>query len=267
MQIKECGLAQGSSDAIPADCAFLILAAPETPLLESEVRAIHNYLDGGGALLALAETGRASINEVISHVGLIAGTTVLANETAYLKQSQSTNDRLLLFSNRFGSHPAVSSLAKGSNKVALLVPTVVNVSAVEGYEGKTTELVRALPNTFADANYNRQLDPGEQREKLNFAMASGGEEGGHRVIVIGDGSVFSDAMFSISPGNKTFALDAARWLTDSEEQIGEVNSEEDVKITHTKDSNTVWFYGTIFFFPAFILAWGAMIIRRHRRQA
>lgn len=266
-KIKEFGLAQGSSDAIPEDCAFLILAAPTTPLIESEVRAIHTYLDNGGALLALVETGRASINDVIHHVGLSAGTTVLANATTYLKQSQSTNDRLLLFSNRFGSHAAVSSLAKGSNKVAVLVPTVVNIEPVEGYEGKTNELIRALPNTFADVNHNRQLDPGEQREKLNFAMSSGGEEGQHRVIVIGDASVFSDAMFSLSPGNKTFALDAARWLSGTEEQIGEVNSEEDVKITHSKDSNTAWFYGTILLFPAFILVMGAIIIRRHRRQA
>jgi len=65
--------------------------------------------------------------------------------------------------------------------------------------------------------------------------------------------------------NQVLLLDAVRWLGGEESFAGEVTSEEDVRIEHTKQKDLVWFYATIFGAPALVLGLGLFYVRRSRR--
>jgi len=53
-----------------------------------------------------------------------------------------------------------------------------------------------------------------------------------------------------------------RWLVGEESFTGQVNSEEDVRIEHTKQQDLAWFYSTIFGIPAVVLGVGLFARRR-----
>ena len=68
-------------------------------------------------------------------------------------------------------------------------------------------------------------------------------------------------------GNQVLFLDALRWLGGEESFSGAVNTEEDVRIEHTKEKDALWFYATIFGAPALVLGLGFWVSRRRRKGA
>jgi hypothetical protein len=62
-------------------------------------------------------------------------------------------------------------------------------------------------------------------------------------------------------------LDAVRWLMGDEKFQGEITSEADVPITHTRKQDVIWFYSTIFLVPALVVGLGLIVTRRRRGPA
>jgi hypothetical protein len=67
-------------------------------------------------------------------------------------------------------------------------------------------------------------------------------------------------------GNSLLFVDSLAWLIADEQIAGDVTSEEDVPIEHTRDQDKVWFYATSFAVPLPILCIGIWIARRRRRR-
>jgi hypothetical protein len=67
-----------------------------------------------------------------------------------------------------------------------------------------------------------------------------------------------------APTNRVLLLDAVRWLIGEESFAGEVSSEEDVRIEHTKEKDVYWFYSTILGAPALVLGLGLLFGRKSR---
>jgi hypothetical protein len=88
-----------------------------------------------------------------------------------------------------------------------------------------------------------------------------------RAFVLADADAFGDLVMSNVVANQVLFVDAVRWLGGEESFAGEVNTEEDVRIEHTKQKDLVWFYGTIFGAPALVLGLGLFYVRRSRRTA
>jgi hypothetical protein len=63
-------------------------------------------------------------------------------------------------------------------------------------------------------------------------------------------------------GNQVLFVDAMRWLVGEESWSGQTNTEEDVRIEHTKQQDLAWFYSTIFGVPGLVLAAGLFFRRR-----
>ncbi len=87
-----------------------------------------------------------------------------------------------------------------------------------------------------------------------------------RAIVLSDADALADGLLS-NPGNAYFFLDGVRWLAGDESIAGEVSSETDVPIAHTRKQDQAWFYSCIFFVPALVIALGALMTRRRRMGA
>jgi hypothetical protein len=85
-----------------------------------------------------------------------------------------------------------------------------------------------------------------------------------RAFVIADSDVFADWIMGRAPANPYLFVDAVRWLVGEESFAGEVNTEEDVRIEHTKQEDLAWFYAIIFGAPAVVLGLGLFVSRRSR---
>src|SRR5690606_37463969 len=86
----------------------------------------------------------------------------------------------------------------------------------------------------------------------------------YRVFVLSDADALSDLVLANVPGNQFLFVDAVRWLGGEESWAGEQTTEEDVRITHTKKEDQIWFYSTIFGAPALVFGAGMFISRYSR---
>jgi hypothetical protein len=87
-----------------------------------------------------------------------------------------------------------------------------------------------------------------------------------RAFVLADADAFSDFVMGEVVGNQVLFADAVRWLVGEESFSGPPNTEEDVRIQHTKQEDLVWFYASIFGAPGLVLAAGVFVSRRSRRS-
>ncbi len=235
----------------------------------------------------------ASLDQMARIAGLGFRPELLVNERQHLRRRYNDSDRSIIFSNRFSSHAAVSTLSQNSSRAVVVVSGSGSLDKASGSTEKVDFAVRSMTGTFADGNKNYSMDsPGEKLDQFNLAAAvsrpaknpksapkkdepkPGAEkqEGPAppdemRAFVVADSDAFTDVVLSNVVPNQIFFVDAVRWLGGEESFAGEVNTEEDVRIEHTKQKDLVWFYATIFGAPALVLGLGIWYSRRSRRQS
>jgi hypothetical protein len=280
-KVKNLGANEGLTNAVPDDASVVIIAAPEKPLMAEEEASINAYLQRGGRLLAMTDPERDPLDGVLGKLGLQAGHVPLANAKFYLSTRQGKADRVLLVSNRFGSHDAVKSLATKNTEMFVGFSTVAKITEVPGGMGKATVLIRAPEGTWEDADGDREQGAAEKSESYNLGYAVSGDApnapkdatakdakaGQFRAIVVGDVSLLSDPIVMGSAGNQQFALDALRWLIGDDDISGDVKNEEDVKIEHTKEQDVLWFYATLGGVPLMVLIAGFIVNAGRNRRS
>lgn len=273
-KVKTLGVMDGSANAVPDDAAIVIIAAPEKSILPEEAAAIEAFLARGGRVLVMVEPDGNHVPELLSWMGLEAGSASVANKQYHVAQTRGPADYTLIATNRFGTHEVTSTLSKFSTQAYVLMPTTTTLSEIAGAtNGKRTVLLRSPDGSWVDTNGNYEQDPDEKTDTFNLGYAVDGDvanpvEGGNkewRAVVLGDVSVFSDPVLDAIQGNQQLILDATRWLVGDEDISGNVENEEDVKIEHTKQQDAAWFYGTIFGVPLLVLGIGALFTTVRRR--
>lgn len=270
--VEDFGLVQGSADAVPDDAAFVVLAAPARALLPEETAALKTYVDGGGSLLIYGDVGREPLTDLMGHLGLRFTDGAVAHASEILPVTRSVQDRYALYSNRFGSHASTATLTKFSTRASIAAITALGIDQTgdPGLPGKPeyTPLIRSYDGSWVDSTRDFKKGEGEAEGVQVLAMAvESPEPDGYRAIVVGDVSMASDFVLSRSQGSAQFVLDGARWLAHEEDLTGEISSEEDVRIKHTKEDDAMWFYATIFGMPVLLLVVGAFVVRRRRTTA
>jgi hypothetical protein len=241
---------------------------------------------------------KGSLSALARVVGLEFAPTVLANDKAHLRRRFNDSDRTLLVSNRFSSHAAVSTLSRNSARLAVVFFGTGSFEKASGKNDKVDFAIRSVAGTFPDTNRNYKEDPDEKANTFNLAAAVTRPRTGPplrrakpetekpeekkddkkkdkkkeedsdemRAFVLADADSLTDVVLSNVPGNQLLFADAVRWLGGEESYSGEVNSEEDVRIEHTKQKDLVWFYATIFGAPALVLGLGLAYSRRSARR-
>ena len=229
------------------------------------------YLDRGGrVLLSLDPEPGHTWESLLSPYGLSYVPTVLANARVYRTNSGALPHRVNLITATYSSHPSVTTPTRlGEQGASILVRSgaLQTVAAPEGVRVDVT--VRAHDATFADANGNFEADPDEKRERFPLAAAvSKTREGGPetRLLVLADSDMLGDPVLDFA-GNAYIALDGLKWLLGEEQLVGEVNTEEDVPVEHTRKQDVAWFYSTVVLVPALVLGVGLFVSRGGRRKA
>ncbi|MGE5784190.1 MAG: Gldg family protein, partial [Myxococcales bacterium] len=219
-----------------------------------------------GALLARGGSG-PNLDALVSLVGLSLDPTTLANDKGdSVSFAGNKTDRTRIVTNRLGSHASVSTLSRHSAWVVLF--GAGSLKKLDPNDKTIDFALRSTTSTFADKNGNLEADPNEPRASYDLAAAVTRKtpKGEQRSFVIADADLFSDLVLKNVPTNRFLLLDAVRWLGGEESLTGEVNSEEDVRIEHTKEKDVLWFYATILGVPMLVLGLGLAWARRSKGQ-
>jgi hypothetical protein len=173
----------------------------------------------------------------------------------------------------------------------------------EGKAPKRTYVVRSMSSSWVDLDDNFRFDEAtEKRDKYNVVAVVEGPvppaveeedaaaeppapegaegdkdkekdkekkkpKGGFRAMVVSDADIFTDKMLQNIPLAGSFVGDAFKWLGGEEVLAGDIVSEKDVFIQHTRSMVQVWFYGSIIGAPCLVLGVGLVLTRKRRKAA
>lgn len=250
---------------------------------------------GGAAATKSPSEPVTSFNqELAAIVGLTFQGDVLANDKQHVRVRYNDSDRTRIISNSFSSHASVSTLSRNAPRAAIVLFGSGSLEQLPGTNAKADFAVRSMTGTFQDKNRNYALDTGAEKaavfnvgaavtrpvsavapkpEPKHDETAKPGAEtkpaekvggGEFRAFVLADADALSDFVLAEVPGNQVLLVDAMRWLLGEESVQGLPNTEEDVRIEHTKQADLGWFYLIIFGIPGLVLGSGLLVSKRSR---
>ncbi len=278
------GAAEGSAQEINKEASVVVIAGANQPFLKEEVAALQRYLQAGGKALIFLDNERPDqkpaapgqkrqddpLLKMLAEIGIDVRLQILGNDRNYVKATSSPADFWFLFTNVFTSHESVSNLARNEERIGVLVFQSAYMEVTpEAHGWKNFEIVKALSDTFVDANKNFRFDADtEKRNSYVIGTAStykaadaAAPEG--RLIVFSDATMISDALLHTQvPGNLLLLLDSLKWLAGESHLAGAQTSEEDIKILHTRKEDLVWFWGSVVAVPLLVLLAGFLATRK-----
>ncbi|HEX2572617.1 MAG TPA: Gldg family protein [Polyangia bacterium] len=287
--VRDLGAAEGLAAEVPSDANAVFILGPQKPFLPEELASLERYRKRGGRLLVALDPDGQDLHEMLGPLGLKFVSTPLANDQVFARKSFQTSDRANLVTGSFSSHPSVTALSQLGFRAPLILVGAGHLEDV----GKRPEgmfqnpIVYSHPATFEDANNNFNFDaPGEQRRAWTLGTtlsrpsdrshgvapdkagegkgkADEGKQEEERIVILADSDIFVDGVVG-NPGNVYLVNDVVKWLLGDEAISGEINSEVDVPVAHTRKDDVMWFYGSILLAPAFVLGLGYMATRRRR---
>lgn len=270
VDVRTLGLAEGLGSEVPRDASVVAVVGPTRDFLPEEVNALREYVERGGRLWLALEPDGPGFESLLAPLGLKYLKTPLANDQVYFRVTRQQSDRGNLGTATFSSHPSVTTLASLGGQAPVAFVGAGAFESLPQPAGVTVDVtVRSHPATFQDANGDFTFGTGESRRDWPLVAVVDKPVAGKapgRVVALADADVLGDAVLP-SIGNAYLALDSLRWLTGEEAIAGQVASEVDPVIQHTRDQDVAWFYTSIFVAPALVLAGGFFVTRRRGKRA
>jgi len=261
---------------VPSDAAVVIVAGPQTPLLEDEVARLRSYLSQGGkALLMQDPLYEAGLNDVLSGWSLRFGDGVVIDPPSSLmggpaapvvsayRFSQITKDLPMTF---FPLARAVEQVAQDPAGTSTFMPLAL--TSPQSWAEQDTQTPEARLDQGVDtpgpltlvATFEAPPVPGEQ-------TAQGAEQSPDlkvRLVLIGDSDYASDEFIG-SLGNGILFLNAVNWLAEEESMIaiGPKSTQPRNVFLSMVQSNAIFFIGVVLI-PLALVAAGVAVWWRRR---
>lgn len=270
-KVKELGIDDGLANAVPDDAAVVFVVGPKRPFLPEEIAALRDYRDRGGSLFLMLEQGDEPDPALGALLGVAYERGPIASEDGYVKVNGGLSDRTWVGSNKFGSHESVTTLNKNSSQAYLLTPNTGALTELGEHAGKYTATVKGMPRWWLDTNGNYEFDR-DSEKKGGYEVAgvatgpASGDSREWRGVVVASATWASNTILRGSQANAVYLFESLGWLTNDPALSGETQSEEDVKIQHTKEGEAVWFYGTTVLVPALVFVAGLFRVSRRRSK-
>jgi len=270
---------EAAAAAVPAPTPSAVASVAIAPTAEPSTKKApkaEKPAASTGFAESLAEGGPGpNLDTLAALAGLAVEPFILANDKGdSVSFAGNKSDRARIVTNKFGSHASVSTLSRNSAWVVLFGSG--SLKKLDPTDKSIDFALRSSATTFQDRNGNFEADSTEVRSSYDLAAAVVRKAGAaddksprgseQRSFVIADADLFSDLVLKNVPTNRYLLLDAVRWLAGEESLAGEVNSEEDVRIEHTKGKDVLWFYATILGVPMLVLAAGLLWSRLSKAQ-
>ena len=285
-EVKDLGLIDLAKD-VPEDATIVIMLAPTVPLLPAEWAALNRYLDKGGRIMiAMDPKADPSLGELEGKLGLKFNPGAITDDQYYLPQRGTPADKRFAITTQFSAHASTTALSRSVDKGLVLIESGALEDVpftVKGEQPKKTITIRSMESSYLDYNDNFSFDEGsEKKQRWNVGAAvegpkmkdsAGKDKDGFRVLVFADADLFADALVSNAMGRAAVVLvsgplldDSVKWLGGEEVFAGEVVSEDDKPIKHTKSQDAVWFTLTIVGAPLLVLTLGLVGTWARRRR-
>jgi hypothetical protein len=270
---RRLGMAQGLANEVPAEAPAVAVVGPRKPFMREEAEALLTYVRRGGRVAVMVDPDvDHGLDPLLRPLGLQLAEGIVASERQHFRRTQTPADRANIYSNRYTAHPTVTMASRHSSRVATVF---VRAGSIERHEGSDVlegiHVVFPLKSSGAvwldtDGTFERNPET-ESQKQVNLMAAvtvpnPDGEEG--RLVLVPDGNFISDALIR-NPGNGLVFGDIMQWLIGEEQIVGDVSSEEDIRIEHTRDEDKIWFYATSFGAPLPLLGVGMWMAVRRRR--
>jgi len=280
-QIKDLGIAEGLANEVPGDATLVMIIGPRKPLMDSEEKALVNYIKKGGKVFLLLDPEPGlDMAGLLGPMGLKYTPELLAHERLHIRATFTPADRHFLLTNRFSSHPSVSTLSQNASRLSMVLVgagRLDEIPATDKGKPNVQFTVHGMPDTWADVDGDHAFTAGKEKRGVYELGAvstvtppgakKGDDKAQGRLLVLADSDVATDQVLRQVMGAGAYVMDGIKWLSGDEEIMGETSSEEDVRMVHTRKEDQVWFYLTIFAVPALVLAGGlAFTLRRRRRS-
>ncbi len=292
-EVKVLGLIELAKD-VPDDATIVIILAPVIPFNAAEWGAIDRYVERGGRLmLVLDPKADPSMGPLEGRLGLSFDPTPLTDDKAFLPQHHSDADHRWAITTQFSAHASTTALSRAVDKGLVLIESgsLDDVPFTDkSVTPKKTITIRSMESSFLDYNDDFKFTPDgpqpEKRGRYNIAAAvegpklgkdaDGKDKDGFRALVFADVDLFTDIVVQ-NQGHMAVLMvsgplleDSVRWLGGEEVFSGEVVTEEDKPIQHSKEMSSAWFALTIFGAPLLVLGVGLLgtgSLRRRRKSA
>lgn len=273
-RVKDLGLTDGLATEVPEDADVVVIAGPTDPFLDEELASIDAFRRKGGALWILGEPDMTDLTGVLKPLGVsISSGYTLTSDQNVIPIFRAPKDKTNLVTNKYSTHPSVTTLSRNSDELVFLTLGAAPVVEEGKPAFKRTVAMRTLAEVWADdGDYELEADAAERRQTYNLLVAASGpgegdDAGEFRALVMGDATWATDAVLDPrrTPANVQLIADAIAWLAEDEALGGTVESEEDVKIEHSKEGQGWMFYGTAFIVPLGLLTLGAGRIRLRKK--
>jgi ABC-type uncharacterized transport system involved in gliding motility auxiliary subunit len=261
---------------VPGDAAVVVVAGPQTPLLEDEVARLRSYLSQGGKALFMQDPlYEAGLNDVLSGWQLRFGGGVVIDPSNSLmggpaapvvsayRFSQITKDLPMTF---FPLARAVEQIAQDPTGTSTFTPLAL--TSPQSWAEQDTQTPEARLDQGVDtpgpltlvATFEAPPMPGEQ-------TAQGAEQSPDlkmRLVLIGDADYASDEFIG-SLGNGVLFLNAVNWLAEEESMIaiGPKSTQPRNVFLSMVQSNTIFFIGVVLI-PLALVAAGVAVWWRRR---
>ena len=275
-KVQRLGLAEGLATEVPEDASVVIVVGPSQEFLPEEIASLQAYAARGGDLMVCLDPEEdVLLAEVLAPLGVEFFPQTLTHETEYLPKTKEISDRQLLFSTRFSSHPSVKPLQKNASRFPVVMARTGYLEAAKKpADGKPEVVLKSMPKTWADIDGDLQFSAASEKRKVynigmaverSLSMGDGEGEVSARTLVLADADMISD-MALRNEGNTNLVANGLKWLIGEEALAGELTSEEDQKIQHTRKKDMWWFYSTTFGIPALVMGVGVLVTIRRRAR-
>jgi hypothetical protein len=280
---KELSISNGLANQIPEDASAILILAPQIEFSEAECATILDFWKQGRSLFIALEPDGATLNPLLSELGLEYHQESLAHSNIFMPTSRRSTitDRRNIVTNKFSTHPAVTTLSRYNKVMQLVFSNAGYLTELKDSEYTRKTVIKSLEDTWIDQNGNFNKDPEDETALWSLAITvendfteeSAEEKKEAKAIVFSDGTWLNDQYLgkgftmgkqTVQPHAVTLS-DALFWLTDKKEASGTVNNEQDIKIQHSKEGQGWIFFASSLFIPLSFLGLGLFRIKRRRK--
>jgi len=270
-EVKDLNLAEKGK--IPEDCDILVVAGPQKPLFDNEVKMIDEFLRKGKSVLLMVDPDKGEkLETLIKKYGISLDKDVVVD----LISRVLSGDPLMPIVNKYEYHEITKNF-----KYAALFPYARSVTALKPAPKNVnvTEIAKTSPNAWGEVNMKEELKKGKltfnpDKDKpgpvsliavseITFKDKKGNEKEG-RLIVVGD-SDFAKNSFVGASGNENLALNMINYLSQEKDLISITpKSARTSAITLTPAQGSLIFYVSIVILPLILLFAGIIVWVRRR---
>ncbi len=249
---------------IPGNASLLVIAGPQSRLLEGEIKIIDRYIEKGGHLLWLHDPGKTfGLDRILERIDLEFHPGVIVDPLSQLLTGSAT----AIVVGKYGPHPIVRNFSDNT-----VFPSACGIDLQKSKIWKQSVLLDTRQQAWSETG---KLHSKSQRDKgidipgpLNIGIAATREldKGEQRIVVICDGDFLSNTFLG-NAGNLELGMGITNWLSHDDTYVNiPVSTVTDAKLNLSVTSQNIMAVIFVLLMPGILVATGLTIWFRRRRR-